>query len=378
MKNRILIFDTEVTGHHIEYIHHLLIKANLSNDEYIFYLPQQFEEVKGDNMVWSHNKNVSFKFFNLQENINECSMLVTSYKKCKLLSRALKRFDVTHIFLITLIAYIPFLPIFISKNVKVSGIIYQIYLYRWKCSSFILKILDVLKYLVLSYSKCIDKIYILNDEASTRIFNHIYNSNKYTFLVDPYVPINAKEVDLDYLSIKTNNTKYFHFGALSERKGTLEILKAIKILKPEIQKNSTFIFAGKVNKVIKDEFYSLISEIKSLGNCQIIVIDKFCDYNLIAELCKHSDMLLIPYKAVSQSSGVIGYAAQYNTPVLAPSRGLIGKLVRKYKLGYVINEVNSKGIAEFINKGYIYKQDVPTDYLTVNNVHNFINTISFK
>lgn len=377
MKKRILIFDTVVSGHHIEYIHHLLTKANSSNDEYIFYLPEEFEQYKGNNMNWNYNKNVSFIFFNASKNLNDSSILVASFKMCILLGKAVKEFNVTHVFLISLIAFIPFLPLFVSRKIKVSGIIYQIYLYRWKNSSFIQKALDVFKYLILSYSKCINNIYILNDEASARRFNEIYNSNKYTFIVDPYVPINAKEVDVNFLNIIPKNKIYFHFGSLSERKGTLEILKAIKLVKPSIQKESTFIFAGKVKKEISEDFYRLISEIKQTNSSQIIIIDRFCEYSLIAELCKKSDILLMPYKVVSQSSGVIGYAAQYNTPVLAPAKGLIGKLVKKYKLGYVIPEVNSYSIAEFINKRDILVKQIPSNYLKENNVDNFINTINF-
>lgn len=377
MNNRILIFDTKVSGHHMEYVHHLLQKANSSDDEYIFYLPKQFEQVKGEDLNWNYGNNITFYFFDSEKVNKKTSLLTSSYENCRLLKRALKAFEVTHVFLITLIDYIPFLPFIISGNIKVSGIIYQIYLYRWKSASFLLKILDVCKYLILSYSRCIDCVYILNDMVSVRLLNQLYHSKKYTFLVDPYVPLKDKGESLSSLGIKEMNTVYFHFGSLAERKGTLEILEAIKLIKKEYLLMSTFVFAGKISSVIKKDFYRLVREIRCLGFCQVIVLDKFCDYGLIAELCKRSDILLMPYKVVSQSSGVIGYAAQYDTPVLAPAKGLIGKLVKKYQLGYLIDEVTPDNIAEFINKGLHNKKKISTEYLKINTVDNFINMIQF-
>ena len=70
------------------------------------------------------------------------------------------------------------------------------------------------------------------------------------------------------------------------------------------------------------------------GRVRVIVEDDFCSYERLASLCAASDLLLMPYLETAQSSGVIGYASQFGTPVLASDRGLIGKLVRRYGLGW--------------------------------------------
>ena len=378
MKKRILVFDTDISGHHIEYIHHVLLKANSSDDDYIFYLPAKFNDFKGTTLDWHYNNNVTFFLYDAVDNVKNSSILVSSYQKCRTLKRALANFNATHVFLISLMPFIPFLPLFIRGNIKVSGIIYQIYLYRWRCSSFKQRILDVCKYIVITYSKCIDTVYILNDECSALRLNQLYGTSKYKFLVDPYVPLPASSHDLGSYSIDINNTIFLHFGSLSERKGTLDILSAILLLKQSVLCKSTFIFAGKVSKEISVTFYELVNKIKTNTESQLIVIDQFCPYDLIASLCVRADLLLMPYKVVSQSSGILGYAAQYNTPVLASSKGLIGKLVRKYKLGYLINNVTPLDIADFLNEDIKYEDmDVSKNYLKVNTVDNFISGIHF-
>ena len=49
----------------------------------------------------------------------------------------------------------------------------------------------------------------------------------------------------------------------------------------------------------------------------------------------------------SQSSGVLGYAAQFNVPVFSPSSNMLGKIVRKSKLGYISSDVEILGIKTF-------------------------------
>lgn len=375
-KKRILIFDTEVAGHHVEYLHHLLIKARNSQDEYIFCVSEDFVNVKGTEFDWNYGNNVIFKYVNTDKANEEVSMLKKAYRKSKLLHSVIKSCDVTHIFLVSLITFIPFLPLFVPSKTKVSGIIYNIYLYRWKKSSKLLKILDVLKYIVLSYSRCIDRVYILNDAASARVLNRIYKTRKYQFLIDPYVPLQDKKESLTaYNWDFSNKNVFFHFGAMTDRKGTLEILESLDLISTEICSNSIFIFAGKVGNDIKDDFYKLVNRYQ--GKTNLIVLDKFCSYGLIAAISKKANLLLMPYKVNTQSSGIIGYASQFNTPVLASAEGLIGKLVSKYKLGYTINEISPKAIAKFINQWEGKNKSIPKDYIEVNTVSRFLEMIEF-
>lgn len=376
MKNKILIFDVELSGHHLEYLHHLLLKANNDLNEYVFYLPDNFNMVKGTDLDWSYNDNVVFAFFNSHVLDQHASFLKSSYHNCKLLKQAVKEFSATHIFLITLIRFIPFLPLLIPKSVKTSGIIYQIYLYRWKDSAFVQRILDVIKYLILSNSSVIDAIYILNDEVAVRRLSKLYNSKKYKFLVDPYVPLSCIDYGItrDKLEINDNAEVYLHMGDMRERKGTLDILKAILNLPQSELHRFHFIFAGKVNDEIKEDFYRLLAAMPQ--QIRITVFDEFCDYLFLGSLCTLSDYILMPYKQVGQSSGIIGYAAQFGKPVLAPDKGLVGKLVKRYNLGHTISEVSYLEIKNFILSP-LKTRKVSQEYIMKNTVGNFLDSIVF-
>ena len=89
--------------------------------------------------------------------------------------------------------------------------------------------------------------------------------------------------------------------------------------------------------------------------------------------------MLIPYKFVNQSSGIIGYSAQFQLPVIGPKEGLIGKLIKRYKLGYTIPNINHLSIAEFLNNNPLSnnRKDISNKYLTDNNVESFLSSIQF-
>lgn len=127
-----------------------------------------------------------------------------------------------------------------------------------------------------------------------------------------------------------------HFGALTERKGTLDILEAILETDKSHIKKFTFIFAGRVSLDIKQRFYELLAKAKMKTN--IIVIDEYVDYGFICNICQISDFVIIPYKNTAQSSGVIAYCAQFNVPVVGPRTGLLGKNNKEKSFGYFIRK----------------------------------------
>lgn len=90
-----------------------------------------------------------------------------------------------------------------------------------------------------------------------------------------------------------------------------------------------------------------------------------------------TDYVLVPYKNVEQSSGIIGYAAQYNKPVIGPSEGLLGELIREYRLGYTITQLSvsnlSEKMKELLNDDYHAIDG--TSYLNVSSCYNFAKTI---
>jgi glycosyltransferase involved in cell wall biosynthesis len=213
---------------------------------------------------------------------------------------------------------------------------------------------------MVNFSK-IERIFILNDNVSARYLNKLYQTNKFFFLPDPVCVTEYTDNFNDLhteLKISSNKTIYFHFGAMDARKGTLTILKSIELLPLKLLPKLCFIFAGRIDDNILKPFNDLVEKLNK--KVQIIVINQFCDYSYLFSLCKTSDYILIPYIHTNQSSGVLGYAAFFKKPVIGSNKGLIGRIIKKYNLGWRLHEITPQAIANIIQ---LEKKNINLMYL---------------
>ena len=162
MQKRTLIFSHLVEGHFLEYIHHLYHGASTKKDEdFIFVLPPNFKNVK-NKLIWNSFTNITIEYIREKdiEKIKK-NKLLRSFILCRVLKKNTIKHNVTNIFLIYLMSFMPLIPFFFNKKVKISGIIYMIYLYRWHNSNLSSRIIDVLKYIIFSNSKVFGNIFFI-------------------------------------------------------------------------------------------------------------------------------------------------------------------------------------------------------------------------
>lgn len=369
----ILIFDLLSTGHHIEYLNHLWCGASKRKEnEYVFAVSETVQEVINSNLEWPNSDNIKICPISNYEisRIRGGSKILKSWRQSKKIVEIAKSVRADQIILITLLSVIPFLPFMLPSTIKLSGIIYQIFLYNKNKRGSL--IYNILRYRLLAKNKHIKKVFILNDSISAQKLNQRFNSEKFKNLPDP-APImpNVKLQNLrNKLGIENNRIIFLHFGAMDGRKGTLDILKAISLLNKN--NNYCFVFAGKINQSIKEEFYRLYKELKHNG-IKIFVKDEFCSYEMLHNFCHTADCILIPYHFTNLSSGVIGYASLHKTPVIGPSQGLIGQLIKENRIGSTIDEITPKNIYYAITHFRPYS--INSDYAQKNSIKSFIETI---
>jgi hypothetical protein len=371
----ILIYDNQIDGHHLEYIHHLYKGAQSRTEfNFIFVIPESFLKIKNQ-LEWKQVDNIQFVFIKEKDIYLNENIFLRSYKISKYVKSVAKVNNVSDVFFITLMTLLPSIIFFFNSKIKVSGIIYQIYLYRWSKASIFIKLQDIFKYIILTKSTFFKSLFILNDSGSADYLNKIFKTTRFKYLPDPFIPLPTNKLQnlRNKLQIPHNKKIILHFGAIAERKGSLNILKSINSLSENDLLNFTFIFAGRVDNNIKDEFYKIYSQIKK--KTQVFVFDEFCEYEFISSLCFTCDFILIPYLVTANSSGVLGYAAQFNKPVVAPRNGLLGKLIKKYKLGVLLSSSSIKSIKSFLLSINDHNIDVKSYYLEGRTVSNFNNKI---
>lgn len=374
----IVIFDDKIDGHHLEYVHHLYEMAlTRPKHRFIFVIPDMFNDVK-DKFGWINANNITFDLIPRDKVLIKEGNIIHSIRKSativKLVKMYYKKYNADIVFMNSIMSIIPASLFYFNSKVKISGIIYQIYLYRDSKSSLLLKMMDRIKYIVLSKKRTYAFIFILNDDSSANKLNSIYKTDKFKYLTDPYIPLKEENVDIRrYYNIPVDHKLLIHIGSLERRKGTLVILDSILKLPQENKCRYTFFFAGRVDKDIKVEFYE---KIKAIEGVNVVVKDEFCSYGFFASLCKVADAILLPYLLDSASSGIIGYASQFNTPVIATSTGLIGELVKEYNLGHLLPSVNAFSLIHayyLLDMGLLNKPD--NTYCSTHTVDEFNETI---
>lgn len=376
----ILIYENNLNGHRLEYIHHLYdLAIHIPEHNFRFILHNSFSQVKSL-FQWEKADNVSIEICNIderqllgrRETLKE--MRQRSKSQANSINHYIDKYNIDHIIAITIIHYIPFLYNYLRKGITIDGILYSIF--PSSNRDFPYRYVDYIKYALFNYSSRFKNVYVLNDRDDTNRLNHFFHSSKFKYIPDPFIPLDTTfSEDLhNSLYISQEKIVFLHFGGLQERKGTMLIMDSIRLLSQEERTKYTFIFAGKVYNDIKERFYKAYNELKD--KVQLIVMDEFCSYEYLASLCKTCDCILIPYLSTMQSSGVIGYASQFEKPVISPSSGLIGRLVKEYKLGYLLNSVDPKNLIKAYKEIAEGKIEPPTnEYCIANTVQNFQNII---
>lgn len=374
---RTLVFEPTLTGHHLEYLHHLYVGASKkSSCSYIFAVPEkQWLDVK-NKFQWNSVKNIAWLMLDDEEckDAQSGSLIRQSWHIPKLIKKTIVRSGADSIILVTLSNSIPVLPFIVSRNIQISGIIYKIYL-RAK-QSILRKFIDRIRYSVMARSHKIKDVFILNDSRSAVELNRIYSTNKFVPLPDPVPEVNVCELrDLrQELGINPEEKIFLHFGAMDSRKGTIEILNALCIMPTDTISDKVFVFAGRVGESIRQSFYCKVDAARKHG-ANIIVKDEFCSYEYLNNLYYTADCILIPYLLTDLSSGAIGYAAVHRKAVIGPASGLVGDLIRDNHLGMTLDKITAETLADAIIN--FKPVEVNTDYAVHNTVDAFNSTILY-
>lgn len=332
---RYLVFVTNIHGHFMEYIHHIAMEVGKSAQDELYIAVPETSKEKQDLFMWPNTINIHWVYFE-EEKVKTGRPLRDAYYSSRELSRICREVRPGQIILLLLMAALPFLPFMLPKGCKVSGIIYNIYLYRWKRQGFMKKIQDVIKYFMLSRMRIFNRVFILNDGTSAAIINKRWLTDKFSYLADPYVELEKDKITdcRKELGIDSGKIVFSHIGSMTQRKGTLYIFDIISKMKQADKDKCCFVFAGKIWGDVKEDFYKQYAALRN--SVQIIVKDEFCAYDFFGQLCMSSDYIVLPYMNTCNSSGIIAYAAQFLTPVIVPAGGMVPKLVRKYHIGKII------------------------------------------
>lgn len=360
----ILIFIDNLSGHRLEFFHHLYITAIGRRDVYKFIIPDGHSERIGL-LEWPYSNNVS---------ISTCPFLdnKTDTHKYSILRSEISQCNPKYVVLMDFMAYLPYIAFSRSKT-KYRGFIMGIYLYTWENDSLKKRVLNIFKYLLISRCKAIDKIFIQGDKSAALYLNKIYKTNVFQYICDPIVPISEEANIIDKYKLSKKLPMIVHPGDLSYRKGTIDLIKGLDATPIEYITKYCIVFAGRLSDDCRADFLYYFDSLKDKG-VSIHFIEGFLSFGELGALIRMSEFIFIPYRLTNQSSGIVGYAAQYKKPVVVTKAGLLSKIVKKNHLGIIIKDAKEETIANFLSSEHLW-QYKPNNYLKENTPELFSQTL---
>lgn len=190
-------------------------------------------------------------------------------------------------------------------------------------------------------SFAIEAITDINFEA-----NVIYLPDPVPITCQPKTKLNTLR---QQLGIESHRRVFLMFGALTGRKGIYQLLDAIAQLTPQQCKQMCVLFIGEANSRDRDRMEHTIQTLCNTKPIQIIRHYEFVPDDDIPAYFQLANVALAPYQKHVGMSGIVQFAAMTQTPVLSSDYGLMGELVRRYRLGLTVDTT----VASYLSQGIV-------------------------
>lgn len=173
---------------------------------------------------------------------------------------------------------------------------------------------------------------------------------KVTHLPDPVTPQPMKPLQASALRsrlmIDPDRQIFLLFGQLDPRKGTYQLIEAIRQLPRDLSQNLCLLLIGQIPASEQAKLKPQLSELSRQTPVQLVIHDKFVPEPELPLYFQMADVVLAPYQRHVGMSGILLQAAAAQTPVIASNYGLMGELVQRYQLGLAIDSERPDAIAQ--------------------------------
>lgn len=377
---KILLFDILITGHHSEYISHIVdyLNSNEDQNDYVLVVNNQFS-IKFPKICQIIENIENLKLVEIsQKEFTEDQkggLIRMSFAWFKLMNQYALRFNIDHVILLYLNVF-QLAFCFFRPSYTISGILFQQF-HRMEIENWKDKVKYWRKYYITKgvvANKSVKRIHILNDSSSVDYFNFEFNSAVFEMLPDPvpnFRPIPKFDI-YSYYGISKNRKIILHLGSLGERKGTYEVVNSLPYIEERDSDSVILLIVGKAS----EEKLTKLLEKRLIEYPKLIIWDnRFVSNEMMKSLFDQCDAVLMPYKNPEASSGILGHALASSKPVITVGQGLLKEIVLERRCGLLIENVDSAEISVAISS--IIKLDYSNlngeDYIKTHSPFEFGN-----
>ena len=375
MKQRLLLFDTILDGHHPEYLIHLIGYYSSQPDVDVIVatgasFQTEFDQRQSaEALVWGDN----IQFYPIPESlIVKGNIFLRSVREWNLMLAIAKETQATQALLMYM-DYFPLGAILGNKaHIPVSGI-------SFRPPQLIRGAFDLVKHKMwqsMLASGQIAQVFSLVHSA-VPVINALAGKNRAWPLADPVIqlPVSASQIaDFRVIQgIPSTKKVFLNFGQLDQRKGIEGFLLACKQLTPAELNQICLLLAGPIETAYQAHIESLLRELPDL---EVLRLFDQLHYPTV-ELCfEVSDVVLVTYQGHMGMSSVLIRAALAGKPVIGTSMGTIGATIDAYQLGLSIDPSNTFEFARALTGKLKTNEALQAELVHQNSVEAFALTIA--
>lgn len=183
-------------------------------------------------------------------------------------------------------------------------------------------------------------------------------ADKIRAVPDPVHPIDMAQPSngVHLAEIPGNRVLFVIFGVLSERKGVLTLIEALRRLESRYAASIAVYAAGQIEPRLAKRLMEALDELADFRpELWWRIEDRRLSTAELAALIRRADVVLAPYQRFVGSSGVLLWAAKAGKPVITQEYGLLGRLAREFGLGMAVDtsdpSVLAAAIAAAVRRG---------------------------
>ena len=395
---RILFFDLGISGHHVEYLYHL-IQYRVEHPECPEFVllthPGFLERVSALNLP-NHWRESGINVIHpspeeMRKLEAKQSIFSRADREFRILYKNAEKYKIKYCHLMVVDQFQYILGTNYARNFPclIRGILFTPYAamdnggyFAEKCAVQLFKFRKHLQNLWMLRNRKIDRIYVLDNSDCVQYFNGRYHKkNLFVTLADPILIPPGFDRQIIDTKRKSSRYRFLLFGTLSSRKGIFHVIDALRCIPETVEEKIEVIFAGKLIDEESNRFRSAIADLqRERPKIKVTLHDEFIPYEKIPGLFLESDCVLLPYTITHGSSGVIGHSALYGKPIISSASGIIGKQIRNYRLGIGIKPVNGTNIAaammDAVKNGSLHTDNIGMQrYLKDHSPKKFVETL---
>jgi glycosyltransferase involved in cell wall biosynthesis len=390
MKN-IMFFDPALSGHHSEYIRHMIyyLAGRRNGDNYYFVLNPLFSVTFADiiNSLEGYQNIQVIGLSQLEyDSIYAAKGLVKrSFTEFKVMDRYATDLEINQCVLLCFntlqLAVALYRPKYLLHGILFGQFTWQVF--PDTISGRLHKRRKAFQTKLLLRNKRLKSVFLLNDKESCRQLNERYKTDIFKYLPDP-LPEMLPDPDFNlrlYYGIADDRKIYLHIGTLQDRKGTLEIIDAIDHLSEEVGSHAAIIIKGRVLPEFDVQVNEKLTGLANKFGALVVYENGFVPDRVLKSMLEQSDYILIPYKNAESSSGILGHAINNKKLVIGPGTGLLGHLIKENRLGYLLKDISGEAIATAMTTLYyngaagVNNTERASGYIKENTIEAFAKTL---